>query len=181
MNKVFRIALAGNPNCGKTTIFNQLTGTRQHVGNYPGVTVERKIGRFQLEELSVEIVDLPGIYSLSSSSPEEKVAFQELMSPGIDLILNVVDASIPQRSLYLTTQLTELGIPMLIVFNMMDEAREKGLQFQIRKNRRIFRSGNRTDGRIQRRRHGSSPGEHRKSSSLRTPPYAGNAPLRKRR
>ena len=67
MNKVFRIALAGNPNCGKTTIFNQLTGTRQHVGNYPGVTVERKIGRFQLEELSVEIVDLPGIYSLSSS------------------------------------------------------------------------------------------------------------------
>lgn len=138
MNKVFRIALAGNPNCGKTTIFNQLTGTRQHVGNYPGVTVERKIGRFQLEELSVEIVDLPGIYSLSSSSPEEKVAFQELMSPGIDLILNVVDASIPQRSLYLTTQLTELGIPMLIVFNMMDEAREKGLQFQIRKIEEYF-------------------------------------------
>ena len=138
MNKVFRIALAGNPNCGKTTIFNQLTGTRQHVGNYPGVTVERKIGRFQLEELSVEIVDLPGIYSLSSSSPEEKVAFQELMSPGIDLILNVVDASIPQRSLYLTTQLTELGIPMLIVFNMMDDAREKGLQFQIRKIEEYF-------------------------------------------
>ena len=138
MNKVFRIALAGNPNCGKTTIFNQLTGTRQHVGNYPGVTVERKVGRFQLEECSVEIVDLPGIYSLSSSSPEEKVAFRELMSPGIDLILNVVDASIPQRSLYLTTQLTELGIPMLIAFNMMDEAREKGLRFQIRKLEEYF-------------------------------------------
>ena len=138
MNKVFRIALAGNPNCGKTTIFNQLTGTRQHVGNYPGVTVERKVGRFPLGELSVEIVDLPGIYSLSSSSPEEKVAFRELMSPGIDLILNVVDASIPQRSLYLTTQLAELGIPMLIVFNMMDEAREKGLQFQLRKIEEYF-------------------------------------------
>lgn len=138
MNNVFRIALAGNPNCGKTTLFNRLTGTRQHVGNYPGVTVERKVGRFQAGDAHVEIVDLPGIYSLSSSSPEEKVAFQELMSPGIDLILNVVDASIPQRSLYLTTQLAELGIPMLIVFNMMDEAREKGLQFDIGKIEEYF-------------------------------------------
>ncbi len=138
MKKVFKIALTGNPNCGKTTIFNQLTGTRQHVGNYPGVTVERKVGRIQLGEFTLEIVDLPGIYSLSSSSPEEKVAFRELMSPGLDLILNVVDASIPQRSLYLTTQLTELGIPMLIAFNMMDEAREKGLQFNIRKMEEYF-------------------------------------------
>ena len=138
MKKSFRIVLAGNPNCGKTTIFNQLTGTRQHVGNYPGVTVERKVGGFSLEGCRVEIVDLPGIYSLSSSSPEEKVAFRELMSPGIDLILNVVDSSIPQRSLYLTTQLTELGIPMLIVFNMMDEAREKGLEFQFRNIEKCF-------------------------------------------
>ena len=110
--RICRVALAGNPNCGKTTIFNALTGTRQHVGNYPGVTVERKCGTCRIKDLSVELIDLPGIYSLSSSSPEEKVAFRELLHGEIDLILNVIDASNAQRNLYLTTQLAELDLPM---------------------------------------------------------------------
>ncbi len=127
--KIFRIALAGNPNCGKTTIFNQLTGTRQHVGNYPGVTVERKCGVCRIHGFPVEIVDLPGVYSLSNSSPEEKVAFQELLDGGIDLILNVIDSGNAQRNLYLTTQLTELDLPMLLAFNMIDDATARGLRF----------------------------------------------------
>ena len=116
--KKFKVALAGNPNCGKTSIFNALTGARQHVGNYPGVTVESKSGRFELDGMEIDLVDLPGVYSLSSSSPEEEVVFDELTKPGIDLILNVVDSTIPRRSLYLTTQLAELHIPMMLVFNM---------------------------------------------------------------
>ena len=131
MGKKIRIALAGNPNCGKTSIFNALTGARQHVGNYPGVTVESKSGSFTLNEFDIELVDLPGVYSLSSSSPEEDVVFKELTKPGIDLILNVVDSTIPRRSLYLTTQLAELHIPMLLVFNMSDDAEKKGLRYNI--------------------------------------------------
>lgn len=141
MKKSYKIVLAGNPNCGKTSIFNQLTGTRQHVGNYPGVTVESKSGYFDLSGVHIELIDLPGIYSLSSSSPEEKVAFLELISPGIDLIINVVDSSIPQRNLYLTTQLAELNIPMLIAFNMSDEAEKKGLSFKFQVWKSIFRRG----------------------------------------
>ncbi len=131
MNRKYKVALAGNPNCGKTTIFNQLTGTRQHVGNYPGVTVERKVGEFALNDLQIELIDLPGIYSLSSASPEEKVAFQELVTGEIDLVLNVVDSGNLQRNLYLTTQLAELGIPMLLVFNMADDAYRKGIKFNL--------------------------------------------------
>ncbi|MBR4717048.1 MAG: ferrous iron transport protein B [Lentisphaeria bacterium] len=138
MSRKYRIVLAGNPNCGKTTIFNCLTGARQHVGNYPGVTVESKTGKFMLGEDEIEIIDIPGVYSLSSSSPEEGVAFEELSKPGIDLIMNVIDSSIPQRSLYLSTQLAELHIPMLIVFNMSDEAKKKGLKFNIQKLQSYF-------------------------------------------
>ncbi len=138
MKKNFKIALAGNPNCGKTSIFNLLTGTRQHVGNYSGVTVESKSGFFKLNEMEIEIIDLPGVYSLSSSSPEEKVAFQELTKDGIDLILNVIDSTIPQRSLYLTTQLAELHIPMLLAFNMSDDAEKKGLCFNTEKLEKYF-------------------------------------------
>jgi len=138
MSRKYRIVLAGNPNCGKTTIFNCLTGARQHVGNYPGVTVESKTGEFMLGEDEIELIDIPGIYSLSSSSPEEGVAFEELTRPGIDLIMNVIDSSIPQRSLYLSTQLAELHIPMLIVFNMSDEAKKKGLKFDIQKLQSYF-------------------------------------------
>ncbi|MBS1368422.1 MAG: ferrous iron transport protein B [Lentisphaeria bacterium] len=137
-SKVFRIALAGNPNCGKTTIFNRLTGTRQHVGNYPGVTVERKTGSCRIDDFRTEIIDLPGIYSLSSSSPEEKVAFQELLEGDIDLILNIVDAGNAQRNMYLTTQLTELDIPMLLAFNMIDDAEKQGLVFDYGKLEQFF-------------------------------------------
>lgn len=140
MRKHFKVALAGNPNCGKTTIFNALTGARQHVGNYPGVTVESKSGVFYIGDIEIELVDLPGVYSLSSSSPEEDVVFQEFMNSGIDLILNVIDSSIPRRSLYLTTQLAELHIPMLLVFNMSDDARKKGFKFDIPKLETYFGS-----------------------------------------
>ena len=152
MKTKFRIALAGNPNCGKTSIFNGLTGARQHVGNYPGVTVESKSGFFSLNGMEIELVDLPGIYSLSSNSPEEDVAFVELTRPGIDLILNVIDSTIPQRSMYLTTQLAELHIPMLLAFNMSDDAAKKGLKFDIPKLEKYFGSpivqtvGSKTDG-----------------------------------
>ena len=137
-SKVFKIALAGNPNCGKTTIFNRLTGTRQHVGNYPGVTVERKTGVCRIGELRAEIIDLPGIYSLSSSSPEERVAFRELLDGDIDLILDVVDAGNVQRNLYLTAQLTELDIPMLLAFNMIDDAEKQGVVFDFAKLEQFF-------------------------------------------
>ena len=140
MQNKFRVALAGNPNCGKTSIFNALTGTRQHVGNYPGVTVESKSGSFSLGEMEIELIDLPGVYSLSSSSPEEEVVFKELTAPGIDLIINVVDSTIPQRSLYLTTQLAELHIPMLLAFNMSDDARKKGMKYNIPKLEKYFGS-----------------------------------------
>ncbi len=140
MKKHFRIALAGNPNCGKTSIFNALTGARQHVGNYPGVTVESKSGNFSIGDIDIELVDLPGIYSLSSSSPEENVAFEVLTGKGIDLILNVIDSSIPRRSMYLTTQLAELHIPMMLVFNMSDDARKKGIKFNIAKLEKYFGS-----------------------------------------
>jgi len=140
MNRKFRVALAGNPNCGKTSVFNALTGARQHVGNYPGVTVESKTGEFKLNGMDIELVDIPGVYSLSSASPEEEVVFKELTTTKIDLILNVIDSSIPQRSLYLTTQLAELHFPMLLVFNMSDEARKKGLRFNTRKLSQYFGS-----------------------------------------
>lgn len=138
MKELYRIALAGNPNCGKTTIFNALTGTRQHVGNYPGVTVERKCGSCRIGNVNIEIIDLPGIYSLSSSSPEEKVAIRELLKTPIDLIMNVVDAGNLQRNLYLSTQLAELGVPMLLVFNMIDDARDRGFVFDLPKLERYL-------------------------------------------
>lgn len=138
--KKIKAALVGNPNCGKTSIFNILTGARQHVGNYPGVTVESKSGEFKLGEYDIELVDLPGVYSLSSGSPEEAVVFDELTKPGIDILINIVDSSIPRRSMYLTTQLAELHIPMLIVFNMSDDAKRKGLKFDIPKLEKYFGS-----------------------------------------
>ena len=140
MKRHFTIALAGNPNCGKTSIFNALTGARQHVGNYPGVTVESKSGHFTLNGMEIHLIDLPGVYSLSSSSPEEDVVFQELTKPGIDLIINVIDSTIPRRSLYLSTQLAELHIPMLLTFNMSDDAKKKGLKYDIPKMEKYFGS-----------------------------------------
>ena len=124
-----KIALIGNPNCGKTTLFNLLTGANQKVGNWPGVTVEKKFGYFELENQSIELVDLPGIYSLEQgySGIDEKIAQDFLEQSDISLIINIVDATNLERSLVLTQQLTERGVPMLLVINMLDVARQQGI------------------------------------------------------
>lgn len=119
-------ALAGNPNCGKTTLFNRLTGSSAEVGNWPGVTVERKVGTARYGTFSAQIVDLPGIYSLAAYTPEEKLAERFLRREKPDLIINVVDACNPERNLYLTTQLLELGIPSVIALTMTDAALRRG-------------------------------------------------------
>ena len=121
------IALAGNPNSGKTTVFNKLTGSSQRVGNWPGVTIDRKEGRIKGLD-SATLVDLPGIYSLSPYSPEEVVSRDYLLKERPDVILNVVDGSNLERNLYLTVQLMEVGIPVVIALNMMDIARAKGFE-----------------------------------------------------
>lgn len=120
-----KIALAGNPNCGKTTLFNDLTGSTQYVGNWPGVTVEKKEGRL-IGHKNVIIQDLPGIYSLSPYTLEEVVSRNYLVKEKPDVILNIVDGTNIERNLYLTTQLVEIGIPMVIAFNMMDIVRKNG-------------------------------------------------------
>ena len=120
-----RIALAGNPNSGKTTLFNALTGSNQFVGNWPGVTVEKKEGRLRFRE-GVTVTDLPGIYSLSPYTPEEVVARRYLAEERPDAILNIVDGTNLERNLYLTTQLTELGIPVVVAVNMMDAVEKSG-------------------------------------------------------
>lgn len=114
-----RIALAGNPNCGKTTLFNELTGSSQYVGNWPGVTVEKKDGILKGHK-DVIIQDLPGIYSLSPYTLEEKVARNYLVNEQPDVILNIIDGTNLERNLYLTTQLVEIGLPMIVAINMMD-------------------------------------------------------------
>ena len=114
-----RIALAGNPNCGKTTLFNALTGSNQYVGNWPGVTVEKKEGKLKKHD-GVIITDLPGIYSLSPYTLEEVVARNYLIGERPDAILNIIDGTNLERNLYLTTQLTELGIPVVVAINMID-------------------------------------------------------------
>ena len=127
-----RIALAGNPNCGKTTLFNALTGSNQYVGNWPGVTVEKKEGKLKKQE-GVIVTDLPGIYSLSPYTPEEIVARSYLVEERPDAILNIVDGTNLERNLYLTTQLMELGIPVVIAINMMDVVRRNGDEIDIEK------------------------------------------------
>ena len=122
-----KIALAGNPNCGKTTLFNALTGANQFVGNWPGVTVEKKEGHLKGEQ-DVIITDLPGIYSLSPYTMEEVVARNVLIDQRPDALLNIIDATNLERNLYLTTQLAELGIPMVVALNMMDVVRKNGDQ-----------------------------------------------------
>ena len=120
-----RIALAGNPNCGKTTLFNALTGSNQYVGNWPGVTVEKKEGKLK-GHADVTIQDLPGIYSLSPYTLEEVVSRNYLVGDKPDVILNIIDGTNLERNLYLTTQLAETGIPMVIAMNMMDLVKKAG-------------------------------------------------------
>ena len=127
-----KVALAGNPNCGKTTMFNDLTGSNQYVGNWPGVTVEKKEGKLKGDN-NVIIQDLPGIYSLSPYTLEEVVARGYLVNEKPDAILNIVDATNIERNLYLTTQLAELGIPMVLALNMIDVTRKNGDKIDLRK------------------------------------------------
>jgi ferrous iron transport protein B len=125
------LALAGNPNCGKTTLFNALTGARHHVGNWAGVTVEKRSGALEIDGEPFEVVDLPGCYSLSAKSEDERIAAAFLSSGDVDLILNVLDASNLERNLFLTTQLLELGKPVVFVLNMMDDAERKGVAIDL--------------------------------------------------
>lgn len=122
----FRVALAGNPNCGKTTLFNQLTGSSQTVGNWPGVTVEKKEGKVRYQTYSITVADLPGIYSLSPYSPEEVVSRNYILNERPDAIIDIVDAANLERNLYLTTQLAELGIPVVAALNMVDVIEKRG-------------------------------------------------------
>lgn len=129
-DKVVTVAIVGNPNCGKTSLFNALTGARQKVGNWPGVTVDRKEGTFQYDGRQVRVIDLPGVYSLAvagASSIDERIARDYILSQAADVIVNILDASNLERNFYLTTQLLEMGVPMILALNMMDAARSKGL------------------------------------------------------
>lgn len=127
------IALAGNPNAGKTTVFNALTGENQHVGNWPGKTVERATGRFWHKGYEVKVIDLPGTYSLSSYSPEEEIARDFIVHEKPDVVVDVVDASNLERNLYLTVQILETGAPMILLLNMGDIANRRGLHIDTEK------------------------------------------------
>jgi len=128
---VKKLGLVGNPNCGKSALFNTLTGSDARVGNWPGVTVERKEGIWKKEDFLC--IDLPGVYALSPYTPEERVAVQFILEEKPDIILQVVDSTVLERSLFLTTQLLELDIPLVLAFNMMDKAREQGIDIDISK------------------------------------------------
>ena len=146
------VALAGNPNAGKTTVFNALTGSRQHVGNYPGVTVEKKEGSVVRGDTTFNIVDLPGTYSLSANSPEEVVARNFLVMDKPDIVVQVVDASNLERNLYLATQIMELGLPLVVALNMSDVAKARGIEYDLDKLRALLKApvvptvGNRREG-----------------------------------
>lgn len=131
MNKHY-LAFAGNPNAGKTTLFNAITGSHQHVGNYPGITVDRKEGSTILGDSKIDIVDLPGCYSLTAYTQEELVARQVLVEERPGLVVNVVDATKLERHLYLTMQFLELGVPVMLALNMMDDVRSKGIQINVK-------------------------------------------------
>jgi ferrous iron transport protein B len=132
MEKKFTLALAGNPNSGKTTLFNALTGTRQHVANYPGVTVEIKNGLCRHGEHKLKVVDLPGTYSLTAYSPEEMVARQFILEQKPDVVIDVIDSSNLERNLYLAVQLMEMNVPLVLAFNMADVAKARGLEFDLK-------------------------------------------------
>jgi ferrous iron transport protein B len=128
MSGPLTLALAGNPNAGKTSIFNALTGSRHHVGNWPGKTVSKMEGSFRHGDVVGRLVDLPGTYSLSALSPEEVIARDYLLSGEPDAVIDVVDSTNLERNLYLTAQLLELGIPLVLAMNVSDSARSQGLK-----------------------------------------------------
>ncbi|MCF7849983.1 MAG: 50S ribosome-binding GTPase, partial [Kiritimatiellales bacterium] len=127
----FSIAIAGNPNCGKTALFNALTGSHQQVGNWPGVTVERIEGKYSHNDNHYKVTDLPGIYSFSAYSLDEVVARKHILTERPDLVVNIVDASNIERNLYLTTQLLEMRVPMVLVLNMIDLAKQNGIKVDV--------------------------------------------------
>ena len=127
------VALTGNPNTGKSTIFNELTGARQKIGNWPGVTVDKKVGYTRYKDRAISVVDLPGTYSVNARSPEEKIVIDYLMNTKLDLVVDVVDSSNIERNLYLTVQLLEKGIPRLIDLNMQDDAKRRGVRIDTKK------------------------------------------------
>lgn len=135
MSADFTVGVVGNPNCGKTTLFNALTGAKQYVGNWPGVTVEKKVGEYSFADKNIELVDLPGTYSLEAAddvvSLDEKVARDYVASRQAGLIINIVDASSLERHLYLTSQLIEMRVPMILVLNMMDAVKQRGIKIDI--------------------------------------------------
>ena len=125
------MALAGNPNSGKTALFNNLTGARQHVGNWPGVTVEKKEGSFVSDGISIKAVDLPGTYSLGAYSEDEAVARDYIIFEKPDVVVNIVDSTNLERNLYLTSQLLEMGVNVIIALNMYDEAMSKQIEIDM--------------------------------------------------
>lgn len=133
MSTSLSVALTGNPNTGKSTIFNELTGARQKIGNWPGVTVDKKVGYVRHNDKDIMIVDLPGTYSVNARSPEEKIVIDYLLENHTDLVVDVVDSSNIERNLFLTVQLLEKGIPLIIDLNMQDEAKKRGIKIDVKK------------------------------------------------
>ena len=138
MKRIIRVALAGNPNVGKSVIFNNLTKGHQHVGNWPGKTIEKKEGICKYKGYEIYIVDLPGTYSLTAYSPEELIARNYIIEEKPDVVVNIVDASNPERNLYLTLQLIELGAPLVIALNKMDLAEDKGYEIDHRELEKLL-------------------------------------------
>jgi len=139
MTKKINIALAGNPNVGKSVLFNALTGARQHVGNWPGKTVEKKEGTFTYKDHEINVVDLPGTYSLTAYSLEERIARNYIVEEHPDVVIHVVDSTNLERNLYLTIQLLELGVKVILALNMTDSAEKDGLVIDDKKISRFLR------------------------------------------
>ena len=142
MIQIKTIAIVGNPNCGKTTLFNKLTGSQQKVGNWAGVTVERKQGSLFIDKQSITLVDLPGVYSLSVASEshaiDEYIACEYIHTQEADLVINILDGANLKRNLYLTLQLLEMGVPCIIAVNMLDIAKQRGITLNLKKLEKLL-------------------------------------------